>query len=158
MLEKVREIFKNKDERVGMCWVEETLPVYHDSAFTTNKRVYVVKKCVEPNIYEAFELRNLLDTTLSPFLSKKAVTQDGLPLKFDRKEKVLNNNIQFTKDGYSQGVCVYIEGLGYLGNIKDTLKVWVVSDKYVFFKTISKNPTIFVYSFEELKRMNIEFI
>lgn len=158
ILQKIKSFLQSEeDERIGVCWVEEVLPVFHDSACTTNKTVYIVNKLVEPNIYEAFELRNPFNKTVSPFRSQKAVTQEGLPLKFDKKQNALNS-IGLEKNGYREGVCIHIEGLGYLGDLKSTLKTWIVTDNYVFFKEIGKNSSIYVYSYAELNRMCIEFI
>lgn len=156
---KIKETLQNKqDEHIGMCWIEEVLPLYHDSAGTTNKRVYIVYKLVEQGVYEGFELSEKTVEKQTPFIAKKAITQNGIPLKFNKKQNVLNSDVEFNKDGYKSGVCIYIEGQGFLGNISSTLKTWVVSDKYVFFKTISKYPSIYVYSYEELKRMCVKFV
>lgn len=165
VLQKIKDIFQSKqDEHIGMCWIEEVLPVYHDSACTTNKTVYIIAQLVELGIYEGFELSCKTIRKQTPFIDKKIITQNEIPLKFNKNQNVLkdnivlNNDVEFTKEGYKSGLCIYIEGQGFLGNISSTLKTWIVADKYVFFKTLAKYPSIYVYSHEELKRMCVKFV
>lgn len=160
-MKKIKEFLNpQQDENIGTCWIEEILPKFHDYARTTNKTVYVIKENIENNVSKVFDLD--LDTNYfsknTSIKGREVIQQNGIPIKFDKKKRICNNNTNFEKNGYIKDRCIHIKGLGFLGDIENTLKTWIVTDEYVFFKSLDDHPSIQIYSYRELERLNVDFI
>lgn len=145
-------LIKEIDDRVGRAWVTEVLPVFHDRGMTTNKDVWVVKKIVEENIAEVFELEYPEISKKKLLMNIRMITQGGEPVKFSRKGKLVGFDKEFSKGNYRVNEVYYFTSLGYLGNYEDTKVVHCVTDEYVFFMEVESN-SLSIRTYQELERL-----
>lgn len=154
-----RILCKNNEDNIykNCIFVEEIIPLLADKAVTTNKKLYKIKKMIEPNKFTIISLNENDGYIKNQIISmSKVLSQNNIPIKvYDNK--FLNGDFDknFTKKNYAIGDIYEFKDLGYLGNISSTEKIRLVTDQYVVFDTGSD---ISLKSFEELDRLNKEKI
>lgn len=152
-----RRLTQKKDDRIGQAIITEILPRFTDRANSTNKTMWVVKDVLEGDIAEVFEIGwsgnvKRMDTT-----NKIYLTQNGIPVKFNKKGKMVEKDENFEKNGCQFGKICSFEALGYLGNFEKVEYVQMVTDQYVFFGETGSDES-FARSFEELEVLSPKII
>ena len=151
---------KEKDPLIGQVYIEEILPIFHDHAMTTNKTLWYVNSVVSKDVVTVRDLElsrqfraSSLQTKQIDLSAKRVLTQNGVPIKVNKKGKFIQPDLGFSKENYACGDFYAFSNLGYLGDVEGVSSVSLVTDQYVFFEDFNrKKPSI--YSFKELKRIN----
>lgn len=150
----LNRIFQKKavDERIGQAWFEEVLPQYHDHAKTTNKTIWIVQSIIKGDAVKASCIGS---TSPNDVVMKhsRVLTQDGVPVKFGKKQKVDKKHLCFERDGYAVGDMYYFENLGFLGDISNLCSVILVTDQLVLFED-TDGSHISKYSYDELSKLS----
>jgi len=141
---------KEKDERIGQCWIEEVLPMYHDRAKTTNKTLWIIKSFLSSDIAQVYQYGHSGYTRHVDIVNKQFLTQNDVPVQFIRKGKHLFRDTSYIKEGYQEGQILSFERLGFLGDKEAVKKVFCVTDQYVLLHSMDSD-TLFKHSYEELK-------
>lgn len=142
---------KNK-ERIGQILLtNEVLPHFHGIPPISNKTIHVVKKSVDENTVEVFQVGCSSSTTEAVlYFPSRVLTQNKVPVKVKNgRLKPVNVDDSFTKEGFQKGQIYQFKQLGYLGDINDDKKVEMVTDQLVVFKPIGADYFSF-YSYQEL--------
>lgn len=152
MLIKLKNWLKNTpidQQKRGMSWITETLPMYHDRARSTNKTIWTIKKMMTDEVAEACRLgssrlehKDIADMVM--------LSQNGIPIRFKPNGKLLSHEPFFEKEGYKVGQIYSFERLGFLGDIDSIKQVFCVTDQYVLFKYLDSKG-ISAVSFKELE-------
>jgi hypothetical protein len=149
---------KPQDPRVGQAWVEEKMPLYSDRARSTNKEVLVVESVEFEDIVNVFQLESIEKHGIRRtkrgvrFRSGAVLTQNGVPLHFDKKGRPHGGVPNFEKEGYKVNGVYHFERLGFLGDLEMVAKVWLVSDQYVLFRDW-EDSHLSVKSYRELSEL-----
>lgn len=147
-------LFRKKvvDERIGQAWFEEVLPQYHDHAKTTNKTIWIVKSMIKGDAVKASRMGSsaLNDVVIQ---NSRILTQDGVPVRFNKKNQVEKKYLYFERDGYSVGDVYYFDNLGYLGDLSALRGVILVTDQLVLLQD-TDGSHIAKYTHEELKKLS----
>lgn len=141
LLNKIDEIDKIHNYEYYSI-VSETLPIYHDRFRTTNKNIV-----------------KLLDTD-DRFNKLTLETQNDVPIKFHKEfeensSKHLGKHTgspDFQIEDMKQGLIFEVKGRGFLENINTIYEIVLVTDQYVYVRSLEHNY-IYPKSYKEIKRM-----
>ncbi|MFE8701078.1 hypothetical protein ACFYKX_10775 [Cytobacillus sp. FJAT-54145] len=155
LLQTIKQRFskKEQDPRLGTAWITEVRPIYSDRAGSTNKRIWVTKEFLSEEVVTAVDLEHPNSSMFeqqTAYPKNRLLTQNNVPIRFNRKGKPINYDPTFEKEGYKEGQLYHFEGLGFLGNIEGVEKVWLVTDTLVLFRTL-KSESLLTYSYKELE-------
>lgn len=153
-----KKIFKKQEKPFARClFINESLPLFHNMAMNTNKRIYVIDSLNSDKVVSACDIDSYgCYNSLMKCEKKKILSQNSNVIKIRKKknapyafdEKTID--LDFEKDGYRVGDIYHFTDLGFISNLESTLKIHLVLDQYVVFE---ENNHYTFYSFEELERM-----
>lgn len=151
LLSWIKNIFISKpvDERIGQSYITEVLPTYHDRARTTNKTIWTIKKMITDDVAEVYRLESPSFTEHVDITKKEMITQDGVPIRFNAKGKLISYDPLFSRHGYAKGQLYSFERLGFLGDLDAIKKVLCVTDQYVLFTKLDSD-TLYENTYQEL--------
>lgn len=146
--------YSSKNELLGQALISEFLPIYYNNAKTTNKNVYIIEKVIKGSVVQAFNLDFRYMKKKTIINPEKLITQNNEPIIFKKCGKPKKINFNFEKNGYKINDIYFFTNRDFIGELEFLLKISFVTDNFVFFKSLDKHSDYFIFSFEELERMN----